>query len=120
MGHRFLVHDLRRGESDADRDDVLDYLRGVVWRLHNAEHATTRVFTCRSWRSTGGATAPYEHYWNEESVPGEMLLGSCGMSVGRELVERIEAEFSKGESVRLFTFNSDADLIIEEVLVPLR
>jgi hypothetical protein len=120
MGQRFVVHDLRRGGSDADRDDVRSYFAEVLGRLHNARHAQTRVYTCCSWRTTGGATVPYELDWNEESVPGEMLLGSAGWSAGTELVERIEAEFSKGESVRLFTFNSDADLIIEEVLVPLR
>jgi len=120
MGQRFVMHDLRRGESDTDRDDVRIYFSELLLRLHNTQHAETRVYTCGSWRSTSGATASYELHWNEESVPGETLLGSCGWSVGRELVERIEAESSKGESVRLFTFNSDADLIIEEVLVPLR
>ena len=119
MGHHFLVHDLRRGESDSERDNANAYLRGLLARLHNAQHAQTRVFTCRSWRTTGGATVSYELYWNDESVPGEMLLGSCGWSVGTDLVERIEAEFAKGDAVRLFTFNSDADLIIEEVLEPL-
>ena len=119
MGQRFVVHDLRRGGSDADRDDIRSYFSEVFLRLHNTQHAQTRVYTCRSWRSTGGATASYELHWNDESVPGETLLGSCGCGAGTELVERIEAEFSKGESVRLFTFNSDADLIIEEVLEPL-
>ena len=119
MGHRFLVHDLRRGESDANRDDVDQYLGGLHGRLHNRQHAETRVFTCRSWRSSSGATAPYELSWGDKSVPGEILLGSFSWGRGRELIERIEAEFSQGESVRLFTFNSDADLIIEEVLVPL-
>jgi hypothetical protein len=47
------------------------------------------------------------------------MLGSFGWSVGDELVKRIEAEFAKGDSVRLFIFNSDADLCFEEVLVPL-
>jgi hypothetical protein len=119
MGRRFRVHDLRRGAKDSDCGDLGDYLKKIVWRLHNAEHALTRVFTCRSWRSTGGKTASYEHYWNEKEVPGETLLGSCGMGVEKEVLDRIEAEFAKGESVRLFTFNSDADLIIEEVLEPL-
>lgn len=119
MGQRFVVHDLRRGGSDANRDDVDIYLSEVPQRLDKPFLAVTRVYTCRSWRATGGATASYELGWNDESVPSEMLLGSPGLSVGRDLVERIEAEFSKGESVRLFTFNSDADLIIEEVLVPL-
>jgi hypothetical protein len=120
MGQRFVVHDLRRGFSDADRDDVRLYFSEVFLRLHNTQHAQTRVYTCRSWRSAGGATASYELHWNDESVPGETLLGSCASSPGRQLAERIEAEFSEGESVRLFTFNSDADLIIEEVLTPLR
>lgn len=120
MGQRFVVHDLRRGDSDADRHDVRLYFSEVLGRLHNTRHAETRVYTCRSWRSTGGATAPYELHWNAQSVPGETLLGSCDWIPDKELVERIEAEFSQGEPVRLFTFNSDADLIIEEVLVPLR
>jgi hypothetical protein len=82
-------------------------------------HAQTRVYTCRSGRATAGATAPYELHWNDKDVPGERLLGSFGWVVEKELVERIEAEFARGEAVRLFIFNSDADLCFEEVLVPL-
>lgn len=52
-------------------------------------------------------------------MPGETLLGSFGWTFEKELVEQIEAEFANGDSVRLFIFNSDADLCFDGVLVPL-
>lgn len=119
MGQRFRVHDLRSRESGAAVDDVLGYLRTVYRSLHSFEHAETRVYTCRSWRATAGATAPYELQWNDKAVPGETFLGSFGWVPGKDLAQRIEAELAQGESVRLFVFNSDADLAFEEVLVPL-
>ena len=114
----FRVHDLRNEGNSANYDNVNRYLWSLHDRLHNAVHAETRVYTCRSWRESGSGTAPYELHWNDEIVPCEMLLGSFGWSVGHELVERIEVEFAQGESVRLFIFNSDADLCFEEVLEP--
>ena len=122
---RFRVHDLRQKVCQkgncTDRnhvDDVNSYLMALHARLHNAVHAETRIYTCRSWHILGGTTAPYELHWNDEVVPDETFLGSFGWSVGYELVEKIEAEFAKGEPVRLFIFNSDADLCFEEVLEP--
>lgn len=120
---RFLVHDLwKKGNcANCDQiDNLSDYLWRLHARLHNAVHAETRIYTCRSWRMSGGVTAPHELHWNDEIVPGETFLGSFGWTVGSELVERIEAEFAQGESVRLFIFNSDADLCFEEVLEPVR
>lgn len=122
MGHRFFVHNLRDHTRGSDRDDLSDYLSMVIARLHRADHAEVRVYTCRSWRASGGATAPQELHWNHVGagvVPGETRLGSYGCTGWKDLVEPIEAEFAKGDSVRLFIFNSDADLCFEEVLVPL-
>ena len=118
MGYSFRVHDLRKKEKYAEFEDLSRYLWMLHNRFHNAMHAQTRVYTCRSWRTSAGATASYELHWNADDVPGEELLGSFGWSVGRELVDRIELEFARGESVRLFIFNSDADLCFEEVLEP--
>ena len=118
MGYSFRVHDLRKEGQYAEYDELNRYLRMLHLRFHNAMFAETRVYTCRSWRMPGGVTAPYELHWNADAVPGEVLLGKFGWSVGRELVDRIEGEFAKGESVRLFIFNSDADLQCEEVLEP--
>jgi hypothetical protein len=116
---RFRVHDLRKpGNCYADFDNIERYLQMLHARFHNAVHAQTRAYTCRSWRAASNATLPYELHWNDEDVPGETFLGSFGWSVGRNLVEQIETEFSKGEAVRLFIFNSDADLCFEEVLEP--
>jgi hypothetical protein len=115
----FLVHDLRRQVADSQRDDLSLYLFRVHDRLHNAMNAETRVYTCRSWRRTGGATEPFDLHWNADTVPGETMLGTCGTDqTDAALVERIEAEFANGDAVRLFIFNSDADLCFEESLIP--
>jgi len=116
MRHRFRVHDLRRPGDPAERDDVGLYLFRALDRIHNAMHAETRVYTCRSWHA--GVTARYALHWNAEGVPGETFLASAGWSVGRDLVTRVEHEFERGEAVRLFIFNSDSDLCFEEVLEP--
>lgn len=117
---RFRVHNLRQVGNPTDLDDLERYLWTLHDRFRNAIHAETRVYTCRSWRSTGGGTTRYELHWNDEVVPGETFLGSFGWGIGRQLVEQIEAEFARGESVRLFIFNSDADLCFEEVLEPVQ
>ena len=115
----FRVHDLRRGSVGAQLADAGSYLRSLHRRVHNVMHAETRVYTCRSWREIAGATVPCELQWNDEDLPGETFLGSCSLvTAGADLVERIEAEFAKGDAVRLFIFNSDADLCFEEVLAP--
>ena len=118
MGHAFRVYDLRRGGADAQIHEAETYLWPLYRRFHNALHAQIRVYTCRSWRATAGATAPYDLAWNDDDVPGESFLGSFLAIPGKHLVDQIEAEFAKGESVRLFFFNSDADLVFEEVLTP--
>ncbi|HEY9879781.1 MAG TPA: hypothetical protein V6D29_15085 [Leptolyngbyaceae cyanobacterium] len=119
MSH-FWVHDLRKKGNRKDCNSVNDYLSRLHDRFNNAIHAETRVYTCHSWRSSGGKTAPHPLHWNDEEVPGETFLGSFGWVVGRELTEQIETEFAQGESVRLFIFNSDADLCFEEVLEPIQ
>jgi hypothetical protein len=109
----FRVHTLHHHKAPSEvREDVASYLRSVHLRLHNAIHAQTRVFTART-----GLT-PYELQWNAEAVRGETLLGIFGSSVPAELVEAVESKLALGESVRLFIFNSDADLVAQEALVP--
>jgi hypothetical protein len=119
MPLHFRVYDIKARQFGAERDDVEAYLRTVHSRFRNSEHAQTRVYSCRSWRATGGRTAPFELHWNGHDVPGETLLGSVGWTLESGLVQRIEAELAGGEAVRLFVFNSDADLCFEEVLVPI-
>lgn len=114
----FRVHDLRGRKAGGTRGDVADYLSVSLRRLHNTMHAETRVYTCRSWRASGGAIETYELGWNGDDVPGETLLGRYSHASEPGLVGRIEAEFARGEAVRLFIFNSDADLVFEEVLEP--
>ncbi|HIK14082.1 MAG TPA: hypothetical protein IGS53_02085 [Leptolyngbyaceae cyanobacterium M33_DOE_097] len=116
---RFRVHNLPKLGEPINYDDVSPYLWNLHARLHNAIHAETRVYTCRSWRLAEQVTASYELHWNDLVVPGETLLGSFGWAVSSDLIARIEAEFAKGEAVRLFVFNSDADLCFEEVLEPI-
>lgn len=94
-------------------DDLAGYLRSVHLRFANAIHAETRIYTCRAWR-TGGA-APFELHWNDDEVPGEQLLGSYGY--GPAPITAVEAELRAGGAVRLFIYNSDADLCFQEVLV---
>lgn len=119
MERRFIVHDLRRHVGDTTHDNLQLYLFHVHDRLHNSIHAETRVYTCRSWRATSGATQPFALHWNGDIVPDEIMLGTCGWNPEeKDLVEVIEAEFARGDAVRLFIFNSDADLCFEEVLVP--
>jgi hypothetical protein len=93
-------------------EDVGAYLQSVHRRFANAEHAQTRVFTART------GVAPFELAWNAENVPGETLLGEFGWSVPPELIRVVSAALARGEPVRLFIFNSDADLCFQEVLFP--
>ena len=120
MGLGFRVHDLHRNRAPAERNDLGLYLFHIHDRLHNPIHAETRVYTCRSWAKSSHQTTPYELHWNAEAVPGEKFLGEFGWIVRQELVERIADEFARGQAVRLFIFNSDADLCFEEVLEPVR
>lgn len=115
----FRVYDLRKATYGADRNNLSAYLWQLHHRFHNGIHAETRVYTCRSWRDSAGSTRPYELHWNDQIVPGEVFLGSFGWAVGQELIGQIEAEFARGEAVRLFIFNSDADLCFEEILAPI-
>ena len=102
----------REGPPSELRDGVASYLRSVHLRFANSIHAQTRVYTART-----GAAA-YELHWNSSEVPGETLLGTFGWSVPPQLITAIEALLAKGEAVRLFIFNSDADLCFQELLVP--
>ena len=106
------VHDLIDGGVKL-ADDLAGYLRSVHLRLSNSVHAETRVYTCRAWRTR--TAAPFELHWNDDEVPGEQLLGSYGF--GPAPLAEVIAELGRGGAVRLFIFNSDADLCFQEVLV---
>ena len=60
----------------------------------------------------------YPLHWNEE-LPNETRIGSFGWYGDAESVQKIEGEFRRRQPVRLFTFDSDAELRFEEVLFPL-
>ena len=108
----FRVHTLHRDAPPSEvRHDVAATLRSVHQRFANAIHAQTRVYTART------GLAPYELHWNDV-VPGETLLGEIGWSASPELIAAVEATLARGESVRLYVFNSDADLCFQEALVP--
>ena len=105
------MQSLEDGRLSPPREDVASYLRSVNLRFRNAIHAQTRVFTART------GTQLHELHWNDEGVPGEALLGSFGWSVAPELIATVEECLGRGESVRLFIFNSDADLCFQELLL---
>ena len=109
-----MVHDIVGGGPGTLVDDLAGYLRSVHLRLHNTTHAETRVYTCRSWANR--TTAPYELHWNDHDVPGETLLGTIGY-VAPSMFQAVSAELLRGGAVRLFIFNSDADLCFQEVVV---
>jgi hypothetical protein len=115
----FLLYDLH--DRSAGRNVVHDlaaYLNRVNWR-RGTLFIETRVFTCRSWRATGGATQRYDLHWNSNEVAGEIFLGEIGMTGARaEVVARVAEVLACGEAVRTFGFNRDSDVCIEEVLVP--
>jgi hypothetical protein len=116
----FQVHVLGEATAGPPRSDLDRYLASLHQRFANSMHASTRVYTCRSWRRDRRAPAPYELHWNADDVPGEELLGEIGWTVPGPLVERIEIELASGEAVRLFLFNSDSDLCFQEMLLPER
>jgi hypothetical protein len=119
MKQSFCVHDLVKKTTGPVQNDLDTYLSGVTMsRFRNFESAETRVYTCRSWRTTAGKTTPYELHWNAEEVPGELNLGTIGWSADRALIARVKKELTGGEAVRLFLFNSDSDLCFQEVLAP--
>jgi hypothetical protein len=107
------VHAIDREVPPSEpRDDVASYLRSVHLRFANSIHAQTRVYTARA------VAKAYELHWNSYEVPGETLLGTFGWSVPPELISSVESLLAKGETVRLFIFNSDADLCFQEGLQP--
>ena len=74
MKLRFRVHDLRRARAPVGFDDLGLYLSRLVLRFHNGMDAQTRVYSCRSWWDGPGATAPYDLHWNDDTVPGGLVL----------------------------------------------
>lgn len=118
VGQAFRVYDLRRLGGSVVRSDLSRYLSELHDRLRNAIHAETRAYTCHAWQTTGGVVPPHDLHWNDEGVAGETELGRFGWSVGSDLVLRIASELDRGIAVRVFTFDSDADLRFEEILVP--
>ena len=105
---RVTIRDIT-GRSAPLTADLAGYLRSTHLRLHNSMHAETRVYTCR------GVAEPFELHWNDHVVPGERLLATIGYT-SREALAAVEAELAAGHAVRLFIFNSDADLCFQEQL----
>jgi hypothetical protein len=92
--------------------DLERWLAGSTLRVSNWIHAETRVFTCR------GSREPYELDWSARQIPGEELLGGYGPVCPAAVVERVTAELMTGRAVRLYVFNSDADLCWQDLLEP--
>lgn len=87
-------------------------LAGSTLRASNWIHAETRVYTCH------GSREPYELHWNDTQIPGEQPLGDYGASCPPGVVERAAAELQAGRAVRLYVFNSDADLCWQDLVEP--
>jgi hypothetical protein len=119
MSRNFRVHELRGREDDGTYADVGRYLYSVYNFLNNTIHVSTRVYTCRFKDASAGVLVPYELHWNDDEVPGERFLGSFHWAPEKALVKKIENEFDKEKAVRLFIFDSDAELRRERVLIPL-
>ena len=107
---RVSIRDIVRG-GEPKAAQLASYLPSVHLRFRNSIHAETRVYTCH------GAAEPFELHWNDHDVPGERLLGRIGHAADGTLAAA-EAELRAGRSVRLFIFNSDADLCFQELLSP--
>ena len=120
MAVGFLAHAVRYSGPDSSHGNPREYLMGRHLRTHSAEHAATRIFTCHSWRASGDFPSHCEIPWQGDAVPGETELGSFGWLVEETLIGRIEAEFAKGEAVRVFTYDSEMELWSEDVLYPSR
>ena len=110
-GVRVLVTPVNR-QSGAVEHELAQYLGQVQLRFSNPIHAATRAYTCRN------APEPFELHWNRDDVPGETLLGQFSGPPGAELMEKIVKALEEEGAVRLFIFNSDADLCFEEFLEP--
>lgn len=118
MDVAFRIHKLSDAPAEPARRDLDGYLASLHMRFRNGVHATTRVYTCRAWRTVLGAPSPLGMSWNDSHVPGETHLGDVGWVADQALVARIGEELTQGRAVRLFIFNSDSDLCFEEVLLP--
>ena len=107
---RVRIRDIVRGD-EPKTEELARYLQGVHLRFRNGIHAQTRVYTCRV------PAEPFELHWNDHEVPGERHLASFGFAT-ETAVAAAEAELRAGRAVRLFIFNSDADLCFQEQLSP--
>ncbi|MDJ0705382.1 MAG: hypothetical protein QNJ46_19030 [Leptolyngbyaceae cyanobacterium MO_188.B28] len=121
MSQTFRVFHLRLKREIAIFESVRRYLHQLYSHMYNPIHAEARVYTCHELKNTTiDKIVPYELHWNDDDLLGEQFLGDFGSwFVNNEIVDRIEAEFSKGEAVRLFIFDSDSDLRREEILIPI-
>src|SRR5579872_7384508 len=96
MAHRFRVEDIHAGGYSAERESVSLYLQGLHGRLHNAIHAETRVYTCRSWCKTGVVPAPYLLHWNAEELDIRKLIGQLLDLPALEVKDAVDAEVEVG------------------------
>ena len=112
---KIRVRDVTLRQPDHVEEDLERYLRTIHLRFANGIHVQTSIYTCRACHD-GGLPAPHELHWNSEDVPGEELIDEFGTLAHGETVERVASELASGKAVRLFIFNSDADLCFQEVL----
>jgi gamma-glutamylcyclotransferase (GGCT)/AIG2-like uncharacterized protein YtfP len=56
--------------------------------------------------------------WGDVVISDEELLGSFDCMAPPDVLEKIEAEFGRGDAVWLFLYNKESRLCFEEVLVP--
>ena len=112
---KIRVRDITLRYADRVEDDLERYLQTIHLRFANGIHAQTRIYTCHACPG-GGLPPPHELHWNAEDVPGEALIDEFGTGAPRAVLERVAGELASGRAVRLFIFNSDADLCFQEVL----
>lgn len=114
---KIRARDVLRRKPDHEVDDLERYLQTMHLRFAHGVHAETRVYTCRACLA-GDLPPPYELHWNAEAVPGEELIDEFGTGPHRGALDRVARALASGVPVRLFIFNSDADLCFQEVLEP--
>jgi hypothetical protein len=110
----FRTLDLKTMETSERRSDLAHFLQGQNARFRNGIHACVRLYTCRASLET---PCFVDLHWNG-TIEDERQIGSIGWVADRSTIRAVENELRAGRAVRLFGFNSDADLIFEEQLVP--
>jgi len=112
---KIRIRDITQRGPDRIEHDLERYLQTIHLRFRNGMHVQTRIYTCHAC-SDGLLPPPYELHWNAEDVPGETLIDEFGTGAPLVVLARVSGELASGRAVRLFIFNSDADLCFQEVL----